>query len=67
MAEWQVSTRYKKFSPALKRAALKIGRSQVWWCTPLILAFRRHRQARLCEFKTSPFYTAVFRPTWVTQ
>ena len=30
----------------------------LWWCTPLILALKKHRQADLCEFEASLVYTA---------
>jgi hypothetical protein len=32
------------------------------WCTPLVPALRRQRQADLCEFKANLVYIASSRP-----
>jgi hypothetical protein len=37
----------------------------VWWCTPLIPALKRQRQAGVCEFEVSLVYTAKFLRPYV--
>ena len=37
------------------------------WCTPLIPALMRKRQADLCEFTASVFYTVDYRTARATQ
>jgi hypothetical protein len=60
MSSWICSARVITYTKKLKGTGW-------WWCTPLISAPRRQRQAHLCEFKASLVYRMNSRTAKVTQ